>query len=251
MARSARPRMRVGEPPRQGGSEDVRQVRDGRLREQRRAHDRQGGESGDRKCGTGRDAQRRAGTAVDRPVQRPGRAHAEQRQRSTSDDLIRADPDDKDDEQQCDHRPCSNRTRKAERYAVARRSHERSQGTGQDRALQADVDQSRTLDEQLAKGREREGHGRTNRGGEEGFDDVRHAAIGVVATSVAGDRRRRAPTATTARISAASITVTRVEGTPASRCMAPAPASRPPINTAVAATRHGSSPAKSATAMAV
>ena len=49
--------------------------------------------------------------------------------------------------------------------------------------------------------------------------------------TIADAALRRRPRA---RMSAASITVTRVDGTPASRCMAPAPASRPPNSSAVA-----------------
>ena len=99
----------------------------------------------------GRDGQRGAVRAVERAIERAGRAEREQRHRGSRDDLIGPQAD----REHREHRGGQNATRQARRNAArdpaVRRAGQRAERAEEHDAFQADVDHARALDDQLRR----------------------------------------------------------------------------------------------------
>src|SRR5262249_17269641 len=117
----------------------------------------------------------------------------------------------------------------------------------QDDALEADIDHAGAFHDQFPQRRERERSGRAHGRRQERAADRDHAPP----SRATRPRMRARSAATMIRMTLASTTDTTTDGTPASRCIAVAPASSAPKRPPVASTARAFNRARSATAIAV
>src|SRR6185503_6597665 len=192
----------------------------------------------------GRQRERRPRRAVERPVERARSADGEQRDCRAGDDLIRAQKHHEPAEDRRDEHAAQYRDDVPARGSKMRRSDERTECTAEDDSLEADVDDAHAFHHDLAECGERQGR----RGAHGSLDECARDAHAGDATMRA---RRMRSNASTARMIAASTTETTTEGTPASRCIADAPASSAPNRMPVAITPSAFNRASRATAIAV
>ena len=159
-----------------------------------------------------------------RLVHGPRHAEATDRDGRARDDLIRTQPDREDGEDRGDEQ---SRGRARDDTEPRRLEGERTEGTperaGDNRSLQADVDDPAALRHGLTHGCERQRDAEPDRGLEEENElDLAHEPASSAAAANRAARTRSSPS--TARMTSASTTSTHAAGMPASRCMAPAPA---------------------------